>query len=166
MSILMSNLFCIFILLTSPMKPKKICENLNCNRFAFGKFCNLHRPWTPLKTKKSLTPRKKTNEQKAEKKRATEEMWKFFLEIWNERPHRCEVTGKFLGKEPLTTMFHHLLPKQDSCFPQYKFKKWNIALIHPDIHTTVEQNMDLVPKLKERYLELLQAHKDCKLPNF
>jgi hypothetical protein len=150
------------------MNPKKICENPGCNRYAFGKFCNLHRPRTILKTKQSLKqkrlqPRKKTNEQIAEKRRSTEEMWNFFLEIWSERPHRCEVTGRFLGKEPLSTMFHHLLPKQDSCFPQFKLCKWNIALIHPDIHATVEQNVDLVPKIKERYLELLQAFKDGKI---
>jgi hypothetical protein len=150
------------------MKPKKICQNPNCNRPAFGKFCNLHRPRTILKTKKSLKqkrlqPRKKTKEQIAEKRRSTEEMWNFFLEIWSERPHRCEVTGRFLGKEPLSTMFHHLLPKQDSQFPQFKLCKWNIALIHPDIHATVEQNIDLVPKIKERYLELLHAYKDGKI---
>lgn len=153
------------------MNPKKICEKSDCNRLAFGKFCNLHRPRTILKTKKSLKqkrslkPRKKTQEQIAEKKRSTEEMWNFFLEIWNERPRRCEVTGKYLSDPPLSTYFHHLLPKEDSQYPQFKLCKWNIALIHPDIHATVEQNIDLVPKIKTRYLELLQLFKDGKLPD-
>jgi len=145
------------------MKPKKICEKPGCNRFSFGKFCRLHTIRQPLKTKRRLSPRKKTIQEVAEKKRSTEEMWKLFLEIWNERPHRCEATGKFLGKEPLSTMFHHLLPKQDSLFPQYKFCKWNIALIDPNIHAAVESNIDLVPAIKQRYLALLQAHKENKL---
>lgn len=166
----MSTKFRIFVTLTQLMRPKKICEIPSCNRFSFGKFCNLHRLRTIRKTENSLKQtrplktRSKTNEQKAEKKRSTEKMWSLFLEIWSERPHRCEVTGKFLGMEPLSTMFHHILPKQDSCFPQYKFCKWNITLIHPDIHATVEVNLDLVPKIKERYMELLQFHKEGVLP--
>jgi hypothetical protein len=154
------------------MKPKKICEKIGCNRYAFGKFCNLHRPRTitktasSLKKKRFLKPRKKTDKEKAEKKRTTEEMWNFFLEIWSERPHYCEVTSKFLGSVPLTTMFHHILPKQDSCFPQYKLCKWNIALLHPDVHATVEQNIDLVPQIKQKYLDLLQAHKNGLLDNY
>jgi hypothetical protein len=140
------------------MKPKKICEKDGCTRLSFGKFCTLHTAKKPLKkTVNSLKP-KKTPEQRKKERKEAEKMRQFFLEIWNERPHYCEVTNVWLGREVLSTMMHHVLPKNDQAFPQYKYCKWNIALIHPDVHAQVENDMDSVPELKRRYLELLDKH--------
>lgn len=53
-------------------------------------------------------------------------MWSFFLEIWKERPHRSEISGKPLGREPLTVFFDHLLEKE--MYPALKYEKDNIIL--------------------------------------
>lgn len=83
--------------------------------------------------------------------------WNFYLSIWNERPHKCEETGRPLGWEPLTTMFHHILEKEN--YPQYRYEKWNIALLHPDVHDQVGRDLDKTPKTKARREELLVAGK-------
>lgn len=80
----------------------------------------------------------------------------FFEEIWNERPHRCEVTKASLGKIPNSTYFHHILPKNK--YPSFEFEKDNIIILHPNIHASVEMDMYKYPeinelrnKLKEKY---------------
>lgn len=80
----------------------------------------------------------------------------FYTEIWEERGGICQVSGDYLGAEPLTTMFHHILPKAK--FPQYRYCSWNIILIHPDLHAQVERDMDKVPAVKVMYQDLLEKH--------
>jgi hypothetical protein len=62
-----------------------------------------------------------------------------FLQIWEKRPHRSEVSGEFLGNEPLTIFFHHILPKEK--YPEACFDEENIILLTLDEHTNVESNM-------------------------
>ncbi|HJT72654.1 MAG TPA: hypothetical protein VJ720_01525 [Chitinophaga sp.] len=88
-----------------------------------------------------------------EKKELIQKDHDFFMEIWEERDGRCEVTGEFLG-EPLSTMFHHLLPKAD--YPQYRYCKWNILLVKPDIHAMIESDISKVPMAQTKTRELLQ----------
>jgi len=63
----------------------------------------------------------------------------FFLQIWKKRPHKSEVSGDFLGNEPLTIFFHHILPKEK--YPEACFDEENIILLTLDEHTNVESNM-------------------------
>lgn len=60
------------------------------------------------------------------------EMRNFFLEIWNNRPHRCENCREWLGNEPLSYMFDHLLEK--SKYPDLRFEKDNIMLVCLECH--------------------------------
>jgi len=62
-----------------------------------------------------------------------------FLQIWEKRPHKSEVSGEYLGKEPLTVFFHHILPKEK--YPEACFDEENIILLTLDEHTNVESNM-------------------------
>lgn len=57
----------------------------------------------------------------------------FFLSIWSKRRHYCESCGKWLGNEPLSYMFDHLLEK--SRYPNLKYEEDNIALVCLDCHT-------------------------------
>lgn len=99
--------------------------------------------------------RKKKNNQSNQ----YQEDWLFYIEeVWNKRPHTCEVTGKWLGHEPKITFFHHILPK--SKYPQFRHESWNIALIHPEIHNQFEMYPEKVPKLKLRTEELLKLIED------
>lgn len=49
-----------------------------------------------------------------------------FMEIWNEREHKCRVCDKYIP-EPLSFCFAHTLSKW--LYPEYKFEKWNIELV-------------------------------------
>jgi hypothetical protein len=84
-------------------------------------------------------------------------MKEFFMSIWNKNPHRSEVSGEYLGKEPLTVFFHHILPK--SKYPQACFDEENIILLTLDEHTNVESNMykyDIINSKREHLLSKYQ----------
>ena len=78
-----------------------------CSHNCEGEYCFRHKPRKPLPMKKLLS--KSVN--KDEAIREISEMKKFFLQVWNKRPHYSEVSGDYLGSEPLTIFFHHILPK-------------------------------------------------------
>jgi hypothetical protein len=105
---------------------------------------------TPIKRKP------KTREQIQEQKDETEKMWTLFREIWNERPHKSEVSGEFLGYEPRTIYFHHILPK--SKYPEYKYIKENVILLTWEEHSRVENDIyryEEVNKRRENLINLL-----------
>jgi hypothetical protein len=68
-----------------------------------------------------------------------QQMQDFFLSIWKERTHKSEISGDHLGKEPLSTFFHHILPKEK--YPQAKLDEENIILLTLDEHTNVESDI-------------------------
>lgn len=62
----------------------------------------------------------------------------FLLSIWSTRRHYSEVSGKYLGKEPLSVYFHHILPK--SSYPDLAYEESNIILLDLDEHSNVEND--------------------------
>ena len=80
-------------------------------------------------------------------------MRKFFMEIWKERIHESEVSGTYLGKEALSTFFHHILPK--SKYPEVAYDKSNIILLTLDEHTNVETDMYKYEEVNRRRIQLL-----------
>jgi hypothetical protein len=50
-----------------------------------------------------------------------------FIDIWNTRPHVCELTWKKI-KKPKAWCFAHLLAK--GSWPEYRMKENNIALVY------------------------------------
>lgn len=70
----------------------------------------------------------------------------FYAEIWEEREHVCFESGKNLPAGPFLTYFHHILPKAK--YPQYRHSKWNIVILHPDVHSQVETMLDKCPRVK------------------
>ena len=88
----------------------------------------------------------------------------FYLEIWNSRKHKCELTGQDLEWiKPKTDIwrscFAHIFAK--SKFPNWKFLDINILLVHPDIHHLLDNGT--YDKLKEvigdNGLEILNKRK-------
>lgn len=131
----------------------KTCKIEGCNRTVWGKnLCKGHYlkeyPPKPLKKShlkvnrgtKTLRKYSPTTQAKRELKQAkNKELHKWFVEaIWNKRPHYSEISGKYLGKEPKTTFFHHIYPK--SRYGELEFKEENIILLTPDEHAEVESN--------------------------
>jgi hypothetical protein len=82
-----------------------------------------------------------------------ETMRNFFMEIWDERKHYSEVSGEYLGKEPLSTFFHHILPK--SKYPELAYDKSNIILLTLPEHESVENDMYRFEEVNKRRIELL-----------
>lgn len=97
-------------------------------------------------TRMSIKRRKKSEEEIVQNKADRERMLNLFSEIWLERPHYSILSGKWLGNEPMTTFFDHLLEK--SVYPQFKYEKENIILVTPDEHT-VKTNGFPLPKHQE-----------------
>lgn len=78
------------------------------------------------------------------------------MEIWNERPHFSEVSGEYLGKEPLTYMFDHALEK--SVYPEFALNKDNIilcTLLEHDAKSRgfpLPKHAELIDKIKKQLL--------------
>jgi len=94
--------------------------------------------------------------QKQQNKERREKDVAFYVSIWNKSDKRCQVTGKYLGNEPLTTFFHHILSK--SRFPEYRWCEWNILMVDPEVHAQIELDMDRVPGVRKLTEELMEKH--------
>jgi hypothetical protein len=105
-----------------------------CGKNAETEYCFLHKKRKPL----AIALRKKSDILE-DKHRNISNRNEFFLQIWKKRPHKSEVSGDFLGNEPLTIFFHHILPKEK--YPEACFDEENIILLTLDEHTNVESNM-------------------------
>jgi len=88
--------------------------------------------------------------------RKISEMRKFFLQVWKHRKHYSEVSGTYLGKEPLSIFFHHILAKEK--YPQAAFDEDNIVLLTFDEHTAVENDMYKYEKINEKRKLLLEKY--------
>ena len=84
--------------------------------------------------------------------REISEMKKFFLQVWNKRPHYSEVSGDYLGREPLTIYFHHILPKEK--YPKAAFDEENIILLTLEEHDNVEKDMYKYEEINRRRIKL------------
>lgn len=79
-----------------------------------------------------------------------------YKEIWAERPHYSEVSGKYLGKEPMLWMFDHLLEK--SKYPHLRLEKDNIILVTFEEHEVKgygyphAKHQELINKAKQQFL--------------
>jgi hypothetical protein len=86
---------------------------------------------------------------------------KLFMDIWEERPHYCEISKKHLGEDFSVTFFSHILTK--GAYPQARLDPENILLVSNEIHHLIEfsdrkderlvkfKYQDLVDKLKQKY---------------
>lgn len=115
-----------------------------CGKNCEGEYCFLHKPRKPLNVAKKSTFNRKPSD-KGEK---NQQMREFFLDIWNKRKHVSEVSGTYLGKEPLTVFFHHILPKEK--YPQAKYDEENIILLTLDEHTNVESDIYKYEEVNKR----------------
>jgi len=71
--------------------------------------------------------------------RQISELREFFLQIWSKKAHYSEISNSYLGKEPLSVFFHHILPKEK--YPQAMYDEENIILLTLEEHDNVERNI-------------------------
>lgn len=108
-----------------------------CGANAESEYCFRHKPRKPLPKTSSKFAKKL--DKSDEEIRKISEMKDFFLQVWRKRPHYSEVSGKWLGKEPLTIFFHHILPKEK--YPQACLDEENIVFLTLEEHEQVELDM-------------------------
>lgn len=113
---------------------------------------------------KSNSPKKiqyKSAKQKikdTEKKEYTNKQFNLFYDIWAKRRHYCESCGLWLGNEPLSIFFDHLLEK--SKYEQFALMEENIFLCCGDCHTKRHlgyptiKHLSAINKAKEYFLKL------------
>ena len=130
----------------------KTCSVEGCENRIWGKgLCLSHIKRKPITPKRDglIVAKRDMFVQKTK----IETMRNFFLEIWKEREHYSEVSGDYLGKEPLSTFFHHILPKEK--YPAEAYDKSNIILLTLDEHTNVEADMYRYAEVNKRREQLL-----------
>jgi hypothetical protein len=124
-----------------------------CGKKAESDFCFLHKPRKKLQqrgNKPSLTNKNKVSDGKFH------QMREFFIDIWKTRPHNSEVSGTYLGKEPMSTYFHHILPK--SKYPEARLDEENIILLTLEEHDNVENDIYRYEEVNKRREYLLQKY--------
>ena len=107
-----------------------------CGKNSDSDYCFQHKPRKQLQQsgiKPSLTAKSENTIRKIS------EMREFFLHVWKKRAHYSEISGQYLGKEPMSTYFHHILPKEK--YPEACLDEENIILLTLEEHSNVENDM-------------------------
>ena len=120
--------------------PKPKCKT--CGASCEGEYCFRHKPRKPMIAR--TTPNYSTK-LIIEEKSSMREM---FLRIWKQRPHKSEISGEGLGREPLSIFFHHILPKEK--YQQAALDEENIILLTLDEHTNVENDIYRYEEVNKR----------------
>jgi len=115
----------------------KICGK-NCEK----EYCFQHKPRKKLKCKVI------TKEEFMEINTKISKMKFFFRDIWNKRKHYSEISNTWLGPEPLTIFFHHILEKEK--YEQVALDEENIILLTFDEHTNVGNDIYRYPEINKR----------------
>lgn len=125
-----------------------------CGKPCHGEYCFIHKPRKPLTAKKGLTikvpERHPINDFKP--------MQELFLKIWKKRLHYSEVSMDYLGKEPLTVFFHHILPKEK--YPQAAFDEENIILLTLEEHDQVEMDPTRYEEINKKREQLKKKYEN------
>lgn len=124
---------------------KQKCKTCNCS--SESEYCFRHKPRKQMSKMSNKLDKSKDNSLK---------MKELFMSIWNKKPHKSEVSGEYLGKEPLTVFFHHILPKEK--YPQACFDEENIILLTLEEHDQVEMDMYRYEEINNRREELLTKY--------
>lgn len=129
------------------MKQKcKTCGN-NCE----GEYCFRHKPRKQMSKMSSFLVNKLDKSEDNFLK-----MRELFISIWSKRPHRSEVSNTYLGNEPLTVFFHHILPKNK--YPEAAFDEENIILLTLEEHDQVEMDIYRYNMINDKRKILLEKY--------
>lgn len=114
-----------------------------CGKNCEGEYCFKHKP------RKRIATQNLTKSVKKERViRDISEMQEFFLQIWRKKLHYSEVSMDYLGKEPLSVFFHHILPK--SKYPESGLDEENIILLTMEEHDQVEMDPTRYEEVNKR----------------
>ena len=125
-----------------------------CGKKCDKEYCFQHKPRKPLTATKGFNAVKKEPEVQK-----ISEMRDFFLQLWKKRPHKSEVSGDYLGSEPLHVFFHHILPKEK--YPEAGLDEENIILLTLDEHSNVESDIYRYEEVNKRREQLKQKYENA-----
>lgn len=136
----------------------KTCKIIECNNNIWSNgFCKNHISRKPLPssgrgltTRMSSISNKKINN--VQNREHLTEMREMFLSVWKKRPHKSEVSGDYLGSEPMSTYFHHILAKEK--YPEACLDEENIVILTLEEHSDVENDMYKYPEVNKRREQL------------
>jgi len=127
-----------------------------CGKNADSELCFKCKVRKPLSSSgKGLTKRSVkifTGVQSAKSFEKSLSLKEFFLSIWKKRPHKSEVSGAYLSSEPMSTYFHHILPKEK--YPEACLDEENIVILSLLEHSNVENDMFKYPEVNKRREQL------------
>jgi hypothetical protein len=122
-----------------------------CGKNSDSDYCFQHKTRKPLPSGRGLTSKKMINSNN-KAPQSNNDGYKLqidmFLSIWKKRPHKSEVSGKYLGQEALSTYFHHILPK--SKYPEACLDEENIILLTLEEHSNVEADIYRYEEINKR----------------
>lgn len=123
-----------------------------CGKNSDGDYCFQHKPRKALQQrgiKPSLTAKKVVSDGYIQQR-------EMFMDIWKKRAHYSEISGQYLGKEPMSTYFHHILPKEK--YPEACLDEENIILLTLEEHSNVENDMYRYEEVNKRRNHLLTKY--------
>jgi hypothetical protein len=115
-----------------------------CGKNSDKEYCFQHKPRKQLQQsgiKPSLTTKKVVSDGYIIQR-------EMFLDIWKKRSHHSEVSGDYLGSEPMSTYFHHILAKEK--YPEACLDEENIILLTLEEHSNVENDMYRYDEVNKR----------------
>jgi len=123
-----------------------------CGKNSDGDYCFQHKPRKQLqqsRIKPSLTAKKVVSDGYIQQR-------EMFMDIWKKRRHHSEVSGDYLGKEPMSTYFHHILAKEK--YPEACLDEENIILLTLEEHSNVENDMYRYEEINNRRISLKEKY--------
>jgi hypothetical protein len=123
-----------------------------CGKNSDKEYCFQHKPRKQLQQsgiKPSLTTKKVVSDGYIIQR-------EMFLDIWKKRRHHSEVSGDYLGKEPMSTYFHHILAKEK--YPEACLDENNIILLTLEEHSNVENDMYRYEEINNRRISLKEKY--------
>jgi 5-methylcytosine-specific restriction endonuclease McrA len=121
-----------------------------CGKNAESEYCFQHKKRKPLQVVKNLIKYRNKFD------KPVNNLHIFFQDIWKKRSvYNCENCGKWLGKEPLSYMFDHLLEK--SKYPDLAREEDNIMIVCLECHDNKTRGFlsdlvkDKIEKVRKRF---------------
>jgi len=130
-----------------------------CGKNSDGEYCFQHKGRKPLSIGKGFSTEMSVISNKKPKNVHNDghnQQRDMFLNIWKKKRHYSEVSGVYLGKEPMSTYFHHILPKEK--YPEACFDEKNIILLTLEEHSNVENDMYRYEEVNKRRNHLLTKY--------
>ena len=101
-----------------------------CGKNADSEYCFAHKARKPLSSGKGLSSKMSVISSIKAKNVHNDghnQQREMFMNIWKKKRHYSEVSNTYLGSEPMSTYFHHILPKEK--YPEACLDEENIILL-------------------------------------